>query len=101
LPTAGLRRYRIVAPKKRLKTLQKNDESTKYPENSIPPTLPASPPFTYLIRQHQAQKALFYNMTTGLVQQTVQITASRDLTLFVGRSRYAADEPRESLFGHN
>ena len=28
---------------------------------------------------------------TGLVQQTVQIVASHDLTLFVGRSRYAEE----------
>jgi hypothetical protein len=62
---------------------QKNDESTKSSAKSSPPPFLSSQRFTYLIRQPQAQEDLFYNMITGLVQQTVQITASRDLTLSV------------------
>jgi len=49
-------------------------------DTDIASYVPASQRFTYLIRQPQAQKALFYNMTTKLVQQMVQITASHDLT---------------------
>ncbi|MDZ7642571.1 MAG: hypothetical protein U5J62_11195 [Desulfurivibrio sp.] len=74
-----------MRPKNASKQLKKDDESTKSSAKSDPPSLIASQPFEYLTQQPQAQKALFYSMTTGLVQQTDQVAASRDLSLLVSR----------------